>query len=176
MTRWPRQQNGGSIAAVGDAVPEPLGFNAFGPEYLFQIRSKLKALGRRIGLRRDATRAPVRGPEWQGAASKRRPPQTQTQTRRNLSLLHTENGLDNGGHFKLPALRVLLTSFATKLMLIPAVGRTGAVPLRVPTVSQMGMVETSTVKNCAVAPVAVGTLTTTFVLAPAVPVAEDDLV
>ena len=29
----------------------------------------LKALERRIGLRRDATRAPIQGPEWQGAAS-----------------------------------------------------------------------------------------------------------
>src|ERR1035437_1401886 len=29
---------------------------------------------RRIGLRRDATRAPVRAPEWQGAASMQRPP------------------------------------------------------------------------------------------------------
>ena len=31
--------------------------------------STLKALERRIGLRRDATRAPIQGPEWQGAAS-----------------------------------------------------------------------------------------------------------
>ncbi len=40
--------------------------------------STLKALERRIGLRRDATRAPIQGPEWQGAASMP-PPQTQTQ-------------------------------------------------------------------------------------------------
>src|ERR1035437_6183666 len=29
--------------------------------------STLKELERRIGLRRDATRAPIQGPEWQGA-------------------------------------------------------------------------------------------------------------
>ena len=37
----------------------------------------MKALERRIGLRRDATRAPIQGPEWQGAAPRR--PKTQTQ-------------------------------------------------------------------------------------------------
>src|SRR5712691_2823952 len=58
----------------------------------------LKALARRIGLRRDATRAPMQGPEWQGAASP--PPQTQTQTPPDLSLLRAKNGLDNGVHFK----------------------------------------------------------------------------
>jgi hypothetical protein len=61
------------------------------------VCSTLKALERRIGLRRDATRAPIQGPEWQGAASP--PPQTQTQTPPDLSLLTTKNGLDNGVHF-----------------------------------------------------------------------------
>ena len=37
--------------------------------------STMEALERRIGLRRDATRAPLRGPEWQGAASMPGPPQ-----------------------------------------------------------------------------------------------------
>ena len=31
------------------------------------VCSTLKTLERRIGLRRDATRAPIQGPEWQGA-------------------------------------------------------------------------------------------------------------
>src|ERR1035437_343937 len=31
------------------------------------VCSTLKELERRIGLRRDATRAPIQGPEWQGA-------------------------------------------------------------------------------------------------------------
>ena len=83
-----------SIVAIGDAVPAPLGFNAFAPECCFT----LKALARRIGLRRDATRAPMQGPEWQGAASP--PPQTQTQTPPDLSLLREKNGLDNGVHFR----------------------------------------------------------------------------
>jgi len=43
------------------------------------------------------TRAPIQGPEWQGAASP--PPQTQTQTLPDLSLLRAKNGLDNGVHF-----------------------------------------------------------------------------
>src|ERR1017187_3392064 len=34
----------------------------------------VEALERRIGLRRDATRAPLRVPEWQGAASMPGPP------------------------------------------------------------------------------------------------------
>jgi hypothetical protein len=62
------------------------------------VCSTLKALERRIGLRRDATRAPIQRPEWQGAASP--PPQTQTQTPPDLSLLTAKNGLDNGVHFK----------------------------------------------------------------------------
>ncbi len=82
-----------SIVELGDSVPEPLGFNALAPECC----STLKALARRIGLRRDATRAPRQGPEWQGAASP--PPQTQTQTPPDLSLLRAKNGLDNGVHF-----------------------------------------------------------------------------
>src|SRR5579863_4570926 len=57
----------------------------------------LEALERRIGLRRDAPRAPIQGPEWQGAASP--PPQTQTQTPPDISLLRAKNGLDNGVHF-----------------------------------------------------------------------------
>src|SRR5712691_2776901 len=83
-----------SIVELGDSVPEPLGFNALAPECC----STLKALARRIGLRRDATRAPMQGPEWQGAASP--PPQTQTQTPPDLSLLRAKNGLDNGVHFR----------------------------------------------------------------------------
>src|ERR1039458_1480225 len=62
-----------------------------------KVCSTLKALERRIGLRRDATRAPIQGPEWQGAASP--PPQTQTQTPPDLSLLTAKIGLDNGVHF-----------------------------------------------------------------------------
>src|ERR1017187_335560 len=58
-----------------------------------------KALERRIGLRRDATRAPVRGPEWQGADSMQRPPLTTNQTPPDISLLRAKNGLDNGVHF-----------------------------------------------------------------------------
>ena len=37
------------------------------------VCSTLKELERRIGLRRDATRAPIQGPEWQGAGFQSRP-------------------------------------------------------------------------------------------------------
>src|ERR1035437_7065756 len=37
------------------------------------VCSTLKELERRIGLRRDATRAPIQGPEWQGAGFHSRP-------------------------------------------------------------------------------------------------------
>src|SRR5665213_3477262 len=46
---------------------------------------KLEALERRIGLRRDAPRAPIQGPEWQRAASMPRPSHSQNQTRRTLA-------------------------------------------------------------------------------------------
>src|SRR6476646_5154530 len=64
-----------SIAELGDAVPGPLGFNAFGPECCVECGFTIGILGRRVGLRRDATRAPGRGPEWRAAASILRPPQ-----------------------------------------------------------------------------------------------------
>jgi len=57
------------------------------------------ALERRIGLRRDATRAPIQGPEWQGAAPILESSQTQPQTSSEISLLRAKNGLDNGDHF-----------------------------------------------------------------------------
>src|SRR5450759_2530054 len=37
------------------------------------VCSTLKELERRVGLRRDATRAPIQGPEWQGAGFQSRP-------------------------------------------------------------------------------------------------------
>src|SRR5450631_3339415 len=58
-----------------------------------------RALERRIGLRRDATRAPIRGPEWQRAAPMPGPSQTQLRPRRKQSLLKARNGLDKGVHF-----------------------------------------------------------------------------
>ena len=82
----------GDHCCLGDSVPEPLGFIALAPECC----STLEALERRIGLRRDATRAPIQAPEWQGAASP--PPSTQTQNPPDLSLLRAKNGLDNGVH------------------------------------------------------------------------------
>src|SRR5512147_600116 len=61
-----------------------------------------RALERRIGLRRDATRAPIRGPEWQGRLRCRSRPKLNPKPRRKQSLLKARNGLDNGVHFRLP--------------------------------------------------------------------------
>jgi len=63
----------GSLLDSGTPSPNPWDLSLSRQNGCFT----LKALERRIGLRRDATRAPIQGPEWQGAASP--PPQTQTQ-------------------------------------------------------------------------------------------------
>jgi hypothetical protein len=47
------------------------------------VCSTLKALERRIGLRRDATRAPIQGPEWQGRLHRR--PKLKSRPRRTLA-------------------------------------------------------------------------------------------
>jgi hypothetical protein len=48
--------------SIGDAVPEPLGFIAFAPEWLFYTEDTCTE----DTARRDATGAPMRGPEWGG--------------------------------------------------------------------------------------------------------------
>src|ERR1039458_2973189 len=45
----------------------------------------LETLERRIGLRRDATRAPIPGPEWHGAAWQSRPKHSTPRPRRTLT-------------------------------------------------------------------------------------------
>ena len=49
------------------------------------VCSTMKALERRIGLRRDATRAPIQGPEWQGAGFPSRPQNSTPRPRRALA-------------------------------------------------------------------------------------------
>ena len=49
------------------------------------VCSTMKALERRIGLRRDATRAPIQGPEWQGAGFHSRPQNSTPRPRRALA-------------------------------------------------------------------------------------------
>jgi hypothetical protein len=92
MTR-PTHTRKGALLNSGTPSPNPWDLTLSRQN----VCSTLKALERRIGLRRDATRAPIQGPEWQGAASP--PPETQTQTSPDLSLLRAKNGLDNGVHF-----------------------------------------------------------------------------
>ena len=47
--------------------------------------STMEALERRIGLRRNATRAPIQGPEWQGAGFPSRPQNSTPRPRRALA-------------------------------------------------------------------------------------------
>src|ERR1035441_9054952 len=103
------------------------------------VRITIETLGRRIGLRRDAPRAPGRAPEWHAgaavlataanhptppraagrapewhaAASILRPPQIQPQTRRIESLLPAKIGLDKGGHFRKLSMRAAATAVAS---------------------------------------------------------------
>src|SRR5664280_468155 len=63
------------------------------------VCSTMKELERRIGLRRDATRAPIQGPEWQGAGFQSRPQKLKPKTPARPSLITAKDGLDHGVHF-----------------------------------------------------------------------------
>ena len=58
----------------------------------------MKALERRIGQRRGATRAPAQAPEWRGQLG---PPQTKSDPPVH-NFLDAKNGVDKGGHFRPP--------------------------------------------------------------------------
>jgi len=58
----------------------------------------MKALERRIGQRRDATRPPTRGPEWRGGSGH---PKDQISDSVVPNLLEPKNGLDFGVHLNL---------------------------------------------------------------------------
>src|SRR5271166_6727961 len=60
-----RQNGKGALLDSGTPSPNPWDLSLSRQNGCFT----LKALARRVGLRRDATRAPMQGPEWQGAAS-----------------------------------------------------------------------------------------------------------
>jgi hypothetical protein len=57
----------------------------------------MEALDRRIEQRRDATRAPDRGPEWWGGSGR---PKDQISDSVIHNLLEPKNGLDFGGHLR----------------------------------------------------------------------------
>ena len=57
----------------------------------------MEALERRIGLRRNATRASTQAPQWRGRL---RPPQKLKSDPPIHNLLRPKNGLDNGVHCK----------------------------------------------------------------------------
>ena len=85
----------GALPASGTPSPNPWDLTLWRQNGC----STLEELERRIGLRRDATRAPIQGPEWHGAAFHSRPQNLKPKTPPNISLLRAKNGLDNGDHF-----------------------------------------------------------------------------
>jgi hypothetical protein len=57
-----------SFVVLGALPPNPRNLALFGQDGCFGSTT-IEALERRIGLRRNATRAPTQAPEWRGAAS-----------------------------------------------------------------------------------------------------------
>ena len=85
-----------SLVQLGALPPNPRNLPLSGQNGRFGS-TKIEALERRIGLRRNATRAPTQAPEWRGRL---RPPQISKSDPPILSLLRLKNGLDKGGHFR----------------------------------------------------------------------------
>jgi hypothetical protein len=71
----------GALLESGTPSPNPWDL----PLSRQNVRSTLKAPERRIGLRRDATRAPIQGPECQGAGFHSRPQNSNPRPRRALA-------------------------------------------------------------------------------------------
>ena len=84
------------LVELGALPPNPRNLALSGQNGCFGSTT-IEALERRIGRRRNATRAPTQAPEWRGRLRagpdlKSDPP--------ILNLLRPKNGLDNGGHFQ----------------------------------------------------------------------------
>jgi len=84
-----------SFVELGALPPSPRNL-ALSGQNGFGGLTTIEALERRIGLRRNATRAPAQAPEWRGRL---RSPRISKSDSPILSLLRLKNGLDNGGHF-----------------------------------------------------------------------------
>ena len=82
-----------SVIELGDSVPAPLGFNAFGPECLFYAGKHWSGGQGSAGMR------PERRLQRRNGGAAHSPPQKETQkTPPDISLLRAKNGLDNGVH------------------------------------------------------------------------------
>ena len=71
----------GALMKSGTPSPDPWDLSLSRQNDCF----KLEVLERRIGLRRDATRAPIQVPEWQGAGWQSRPQYSTPRPRRTLA-------------------------------------------------------------------------------------------
>jgi len=84
-----------SVIELGDSVPAPLGFNAFGPECLFYAGKHWSGGQGSAGMR------PERRLQRRNGGAAHSPPQNETQkTPPDISLLRAKNGLDNGVHLR----------------------------------------------------------------------------
>jgi len=82
-----------SVIELGDSVPAPLGFNAFGPECLFYAGKHWSGGQGSAGMR------PERRLQRRNGGAAHSPPQNETQkTPPDISLSRAKNGLDNGVH------------------------------------------------------------------------------
>src|SRR5664279_6623671 len=71
----------GALLNSGTPSPNPWDLTLWGQNGCLTM----KALERRIGLRRDATRAPIQAPEWHGAGLHSRPRNSDPRPRRTLA-------------------------------------------------------------------------------------------
>src|SRR5450755_2114355 len=71
----------GALLDSGTPSPNPWDLTLWGQNSC----STLEVLERRIGLRRDATRAPIQAPEWHGAGFHTRPRNSEPGPRRTLA-------------------------------------------------------------------------------------------
>jgi hypothetical protein len=78
MTEFIRKE---SFVELGALPPNPRNLPLSGQNGCFGSTT-IEALERRIGLRRNATRAPTQAPEWRGRL---RPPRISNQTRRSIT-------------------------------------------------------------------------------------------
>ena len=96
-TPWPNPIWKRAFGELGALPPSPRNLPLLGQNGGFGSTT-IEALERRIGLRRNATRAPTQAPEWRGRL---RPPRISNQTRpiHNLTYRGRELVSTNGGHF-----------------------------------------------------------------------------
>ena len=105
----------GALMKSGTPSPDPWDLSLSRQNDCF----KLEVLERRIGLRRDATRAPIQVPEWQGAGWQSRPQYSTPRPRRTLAYCGQKMVLTMGSTLDLDRLeRMILRRVARDYFLL----------------------------------------------------------